>query len=78
MPPDRGLHLELGPAAVEPLKKAIREGHPAAGRAILILGEMCEPELFPFIQHATTFEEYRRYAEEAFKLSEQPLYERLL
>ena len=70
--------VKLGPAAVEPLKRAIRKGHPAGGRALLVMGEMCEPALFPFIQKAMDLEEYRRYAEEAFNIAEQPLYKRMV
>lgn len=69
--------VALGPAATGPLKKAIRKGHPAAQRALLVLGEMGEPSLFPFLAEAREVETYQEMATEALAVGEKVLGRRL-
>jgi tetratricopeptide (TPR) repeat protein len=69
--------VTLGPSASPPIKKAIRKGHPAAQRALLVLGEMGEPSLFPFLAEARDYAPYREMAGEAFLLADEVLARRV-
>lgn len=69
--------VDLGDMAVDPLVRAISDGHPAGGRAILVLGDMVNPEVFPFLDECRRVSAYRPFADEAFRLAEGPLYDRI-
>lgn len=70
--------LALGDKAGPALRRSVIKRKPEAGRALLLLGEMGDPEHFDLLTAAERVPALKAYADQAWVLAEAHLYERIL
>jgi len=73
-----GALLKLGPRAVPALRDSVERRRPAAGRALLVLGEMGDPRQAPLLRAAAASRNLEPFARASLELCERHTWAHLL
>ncbi len=72
-----GALVELAPASLPELHRSVERRRPEAGRALLVLGELGDPEQLPVIRSLLDHRQFGAFAQTAVELAERQIWENI-